>query len=145
MKINLLKTANGKLWPADEDAEEAVKSMGNGEVYSCDVKLNQNYKLHQKIYAFFKFVAQHYYGDLNPTKDQINLTKKNLLIGAGYCKQIFHPNGQTFEIEPMSLKYEKMPPDERSKCYKAVTDSALMNVFSKSTDENTINQLMNWF
>ncbi len=60
MKVNVVKTANGKLWPAEQEDEEKLINMKVAEVYEVDIKVNQNYQLHKKIFAFFKFCTQHY-------------------------------------------------------------------------------------
>ena len=41
MKINIIKTANGKFWPADEEAELKVKKLKVADVYTADI-FNRN-------------------------------------------------------------------------------------------------------
>ncbi len=144
MKINLVITANGKFWPADAEAEEKITKLKKGDVYVCDVKVNQNYNLHKKMFAFMKYCTQHYYGDINVTNDQVELTRGKLLMSAGYVKQIFYPDGVRFELKPTSMSYEKMAPEERGDCYKKLVDAALKRVFH-SADESTYNKLMSFF
>lgn len=147
MKIDLVKTANNKLWPADEKNEIYIAKLKTGSIYSCDVKINNNYKLHCKIFAFFSFCCDHYYGDMNAHKDQYKLdyVRKKLTIISGYYKQVFSRDGTSFELIPLSLSYEKMDAEERSNFYKKIVNAALKRVFDRTTDENIINRLIEWF
>ena len=144
MKINLIKTENGNFFSADEQDYEIAKNLKTGNVYQAEIKLIQNYKLHKKMFAFFKYCAQHYYGDQNVTKDQIEFTRSKLLMAAGYVKQVFYPDGKRFELYPQSMKYENMPPEERSECYKKLVTAACKNIFH-SADDATWNSLIRFF
>jgi len=145
MKINVVKTANNKLWAADEEDEEKLRNIKVAEVYEVDIKVNQNYQLHKKIFAFFKFCTQHYYGDMDVTNVQIEFVRKKLIVFAGYFDQVFLRNGVDFELVPRSLEYQKMPPEERSQCYKDLINAALKHVFNNNIDKVTENQLMSFF
>lgn len=147
MKINLIKTANNKLWPASEEDEVKLGKLKAADVYSADIKVNQNYELHKKIFAFFAFCTRHYYGDAEAHKDEFSVlfVRNKLTVIAGYCKQVFARDGVSFELMPLSLKYEAMPPEERQVFYKKITDAALKRVFDKTTDQNVINQLLSFF
>lgn len=147
MKINLIKTANGKFWPADEEAEANIYKLKKGDVYLADIKVNHNYELHKKIFGFFAFCTNYYYGDMDASKCpyQVDRLRKKLTVAAGYHKQVFNRDGVHFEIVPLSLKFESMPDDERQLFYKDVTQAALDNVFNNGADDNVINQLLTWF
>ena len=147
MKINLIKTANNKLWPVDEEAELKLTKLKKGDVYIADIKVNNNYELHKKIFGFFGFCCNYYYGDIEASKCpyQLDRLRRKLTVAAGYYKQVFARDGVHFEIVPLSLKYESMPDNERQVFYKKVTQAALDNVFNNGADENTINQLLSWF
>jgi hypothetical protein len=147
MKINLVKTANGKFWPADEEAELQSKKLKVGDVYKANITVDQNYELHKKIFGFFAFCTNYYYGDPEAKKCEYQLgrTRRKLTIAAGYYKQVFDRTGANFEIVPLSLKYESMPDDERQVFYKRMTQAALDNIFNDGADDNVINQLLNWF
>ena len=147
MKINIIKTANGKFWPADEEAELKVKKLKVADVYTADIKVNNNYELHKKIFGFFAFCTNYYYGDNEASKCeyQLDRLRKKLTIAAGYHKQVFNRNGVNFEIVALSLKYESLPDDERQVFYKKITQAALDNIFNDGADDNVINQLHSWF
>ena len=146
MKINFIKQPGGAMMPAsDIDAEKSNK-LNNFEQYTVDVPLKQNGKLHRKIMLFFSFCTQHYYGDSEAHKDQYqyDYVRKKLTIIAGYHRQVFNRDGG-FEIVAQSLSYEKMSPEERSDFYKRIINAALARVFDRTTDENTLKQLYNFF
>ena len=147
MKINLVKTANGKLWPVDEEAEVKLSKLKKGDVYTADIKVNHNYELHKKIFGFFGFCCNYYYGDVDASKCeyQLDRLRKKLTVAAGYHKQVFNRDGIHFEIVALSIKYESMPDDKRQIFYKKITQAALDNVFNNGADDNTINQLLSWF
>lgn len=147
MKINLIKTANGKFWPVDEEAETSIAKLKKGDVYSANITVNHNYELHKKIFGFFGFCTNYYYGDNEAKKCEYQLgrIRRKLTIAAGYHKQVFGRDGISFEIVPLSLKYESMPDDERQMFYKRMTQAALDNIFNDGADDNVINQLLSWF
>jgi len=144
VKINVVKTATGAFWAADEEAIELIKNLKIGDIYSADFKLNQNYKLLQKVWVFFKYCAQHYYGDKDVTTEQIELTKSELLKSSGYVKQVFYPDGKGFELIPTSISYGKMSEEERRECYGKLVTSACKNIFNNA-DVNVWNDLMSRF
>ena len=147
MKVEITLSADGIINPANEQSMIAMKKLKYGNFYKCDIKLDQNYRLHQKIFGFFGFCCNYYYGDMEASKDEykLNRHRKKLTVAAGYFKQVFDPNGVGFEIVALSLKYDSMPDDERQDFYKRITQAALDNVFNNGPDENTLNQLLSWF
>lgn len=147
MKVNFVKCAGGTLVPADEAQVEKLTKLGNGEEYEVDIKLKQNGKLHRKIFVFFSFCTNHYYGDSEAYKDEYKLkyVRNKLTVIAGYYRQEWDRDGLTFELIPLSLEYDKMPPEERSDFYKRIINAAIKRVFDRTTDENTLNQLYNFF
>ena len=147
MKIDITIGADRQIDVVNEASMLALSKLKCGEFYTCDIKLNQNYRLHQKIFGFFAFCTNYYYGDMDAHKDkyQLEYVRRKLTLIAGYYTQVFARDGVTFELMPLSLKYESMAPEIRQEFYKKITDAALKRVFDKTTDPNVINQLMSWF
>jgi len=147
MKVNILKLAGGVLAPADESQVEKLNKLTNGIVYEVDIKVKQNAALHRKVFAFFSFCTRHYYGDNEAHKDsyQLDYVRKNLTIAAGYYRQMWSRDGDKFEIVALSLSYDKMSPEDRAEFYSRIINAAIKRVFDRNTDENTINQLYNFF
>ena len=144
MKINLVKTAVGSFVCADDGAYEKASNMKAGDVYEATIKLNQNYRLLQKVWVFFKYCAQHYFGDKEVTTDQIEYVRKNLLIAAGYVRTLVDPRTGHIEIIAESISYAKMPEEVRRECYKKLVTAACKDVFH-SADERTWNKLIEFF
>lgn len=144
MKVSMYKNPGGLFSPSDEIDEEQLRALKNFRHYKVSITLDQNYELHKKIFAFFKYCTQFYYGDRNVTKEQIDLTRGKLTIGAGYVTQTFLPDGIAFELTPKSISYAKMPPEERTVFYSNLIDSALKNVFH-TADEDEYEKLMSFF
>ena len=88
-----------------------------------------------------------WYGDNEASKDkkQLELTREELTIDAGYFEQQFYPDGKSFKVVAKSISYAAMPDEDRQVFYKRITQSALDNIFDNGADENTINQLLSWF
>lgn len=147
MKLNLKLSVSREFFPADELSQSKIAKMKIGEEYTCDVKLQQNGALHRKIFSFFAFCTTHYYGDIEASKNEYYLghVRKKLTIGAGYFKQVFERDGVSFELVPLSLNYNKMPPEVRSEFYSKVIDAAIKTVFDRTTDEATLEKLRKWF
>jgi hypothetical protein len=80
-------------------------------------------------------------------KDEYSVlyVRNKLTVIAGYFKQVYSRDGTSFELIPLSLKYESMEPEVRQEFYKKIVDAALNRVFDKTTDENVLNQLRSWF
>ncbi len=147
MKVRFIKQPGGTMIPADDLQVEKLTKLTNYEEYEHNIPLKQNGKLHGKIFAFFSFCTDNYYGDSEAHKDeyQLNYVRKFITIDAGYYRQMWNREGTAFEIVPLSLKYEEMPPEVRSDFYNRIIDAAIIDVFNNTTDENTLNQLYNFF
>ncbi|MFT6347095.1 MAG: hypothetical protein ACJAYB_000076 [Psychromonas sp.] len=146
MKIHLVKNKTG-FYPADEKSQDLMKKIKFNETYSCDVKLEQNYGLHRKIFAFFSYCTDHYYGGVDEHKNpvQLSIVREVITIAAGHCDPTFDRNGKFFKFIPRSISYEKMPTEERQEFYARAVNAALNIVFDDSTDEHLINELLRWF
>lgn len=146
MKINLIKTNDGSFVACDEESQAKMSKFKVGVVHSHDVKVNQNYRLHQKVFGFFTFCTRHYYGDNEAHKSKYNVdyVRGEITKAAGYYEHVFNRTGG-FKVVPRSVSYESMPDEEKQDFYKAITDAALRTVFDNTTDENTLNQLLGWF
>ena len=144
MKIKYQKLPGGVLSPADQQAYEESQNLKNYEYYEVTIKLDQNYRLHAKMFAFFTFCAKYYFGDSEVTTDQVEYVRKNLIVSAGYVRTLIDPRTAHVEIIAESLKYSKMPPEERSKCYKALVSAAIKTIWDNKIDQRTENELLNF-
>ncbi len=126
--------------------EERLKRLKNLKYYDVDIKECQNYKLLQKIFAFFGFCAQWYFGDIeaNKDKDKVEFIRDKVTIFAGHYTQIFLRSGG-FELRPKSINYASMSTEERAKFYSSIINAALKHVFNNCDEQNTLNRLTNFF
>ena len=147
MKINLILTNDRQFIACDEESQDKMTKFKVGVIHSHDIKVCQNYQLHKKIFGFFSFCCDYYYGDSEAHKDEYKLkyVRDKLTVIAGYFKQVWSRDGTSFELIPLSISYDKLPADERGVYYKKITDAALKRVFDKTTDKLVINRLLSWF
>lgn len=147
MKVNLILTSDRQWIACDSESQEQLVKFEVGVIHCHDIKVNQNYALHKKIFGFFAFCTNYYYGDIDASKCpyQLDRLRKKLTVAAGYHKQVFNRDGINFEIVALSLKYESMPYEDRQVFYKRITQAALDNIFNDGADDNTMNQLLSWF
>lgn len=147
MKINMIKLPGGNLYPASESEFERVKKLENNKFYIVDIKESQNYKLHQKMFAFFGFCADWYFGDSEAHKDKekVEWMREKMTIFAGHYTQIFLRDGERFELKAKSINYETMDAEQRREFYSELIDAALKKVFNNCDDQNIINRLVGFF
>lgn len=146
MKIDITISADRQINPANEISMLALQKLKYGAFYSCDIKMNHNYRLHQKVFGFFGFCTNYYYGDMFAYKNKyaVDYVRGEVTIAAGYHEQVFNRNGD-FKLVPRSISYASMSDEDKQDFYKNITDAALRMVFDKTTDKNVINQLLSWF
>lgn len=104
MKIFVAR--NGKnLSASDEEAEQIISKLPQGEIIIVDIKRERNIKLLRRYWKLLTVIAENY---SEPT------TKKRLdhqiKIGTGYC-DTFEANGILFHI-PDSISFANMSEDE---------------------------------
>ena len=98
----------GVLVPANEDAEEIIKGMKQGEVIKCPYSFPRNYENHKR---FFKFLTITF--DMQDHFPNLKNYRKWLVMKSGHFTIITAPNGfQIFDCD--SLRFDKMEePDFR--------------------------------
>lgn len=142
----MIKLAGGTLYPANEQEFERFKKLKNDKFYIVDVKESHNYKVLQKIFEFFKFCTNHYFGDSEAYRDKekMKFIKDKMSIFVGHYTQIFLRSGG-FEIRPKSISYDQMTPEERSNYLDKLPNAAAKHIFNDCTDEATLNRLYSFF
>ena len=147
MKINIVKTAGGNLWPAgDIDAEKLTK-FKTGETYEIDIKLSRNPAFLRKVMVFFHFCEDHWDGErvheYVSSKEQFDRFRYDLTILAGFYIQTTRLDG-SLRTEAESLSFASMTEERFQECYLALTKAAMKHIF-KTADSNTYNQLIGFF
>ncbi len=145
MKLEFIKQAGGLLMPADDVASEKMTKFKTGEQYQVDIKRTRNPQFHRKMFAFFKFCFDHWAGghEFQDETLQREEFRKELTKLAGFYDQVFDLHGN-FTIVAKSLSFANMDQEEFEQCYSALIQAAMSNIF-RSSDEQTLNQLMSFF
>jgi hypothetical protein len=147
VKVTVLKTAGGNLFPAtDEDADKLTR-FKTGEHYEIEIKLSRNPAFLRKVMAFFKFCFEYWDGEsvleYTETPEQFDRFRKDLTILAGFYVQTTRLNGDT-RLEAESLSFASMSEERFQQCYIALTNAAMRHIF-KTADELTYNKLIGFF
>ena len=145
----MMKNAGGVFCPADEMYLPDLQSFKNGEIYEIELKRTRNPAFHRKVFAFFKFCFNHWAADKTEWKHfderkQFDTFRKHLTVLAGFYESTYNIKGD-LRIEAQSLSYGNMEQAEFESCYKALISAAIKHIFNDSTDENTLNQLYEFF
>lgn len=149
MKIFLVKSKNGGLYPADDEARKYLKRRKPGQAFSCVVTQVRNYKFLQKFMVLISAVH-----DALPEPAKIKIkgveiqpisTKESvrefLTVAAGYHDVYGYPDGKV-RVRAKSIAYENMEEEEFEKLYSAVIDAALKNLPKHWSDEE-LNRVAN--
>jgi len=96
----------GVLVPANEDAEEIIKGMKQGQPIKLKYTFPRNYENHKRFFAFVKVTM-----DIQDHFDNIKHYRKWLIMKSGHYTIITAPNGfQIFDAD--SIRFDKL--DEMS-------------------------------
>ena len=92
----------GVLVPANEDAEEIIKGMKQGQAVKLKYTFPRNYENHKRFFAFVKITY-----DMQDHFDNIKNYRKWLVMKSGHFTIITAPNGfQIFDAD--SIRFDKM-------------------------------------
>ena len=126
MKINIVKTAGGNLWPLDDMDAEKLTKFKTGEAYEIEIKKTRNPQFHRKVFAFFNFCFAHWKGD-NEFQDelkQFDVFRNHLTVLAGYYDTYFNIQGEP-RVEAKSLSYGNMSQEDFESLYSALINAAM--------------------
>ena len=147
MKIEFIKHHGGLLSPASDMDADKMKRFKSGEQYTVEIKLSRNPQFHRKVFAFLNFCFQHWIAssdiDCLDESGQFDVFRNNLTVLAGYYDQYYNLKCEV-RIEAKSLSFGSMDQAEFEKCYTALINAAMKHVF-KTSDESTLNRLMEFF
>lgn len=106
------------LRPIDEAGEVALRSFGDGELVTVDVKKARNAKHHRMFWALMTVVWDNLDHGRYPTLDSFVAAVK---IGTGHREVVFLSNNTEVYI-PKSISFSKMDQTEFSAFYNLVCD-----------------------
>ena len=145
MKINIVKTAGGNLWPLDDMDAEKLTKFKTGEAYEIEIKKTRNPQFHRKVFAFFNFCFAHWKGD-NEFQDelkQFDVFRNHLTVLAGYYDTYFNIQGEP-RVEAKSLSYGNMSQEDFESLYSALINAAMAKLF-QGCDVSIENKLLDFF
>ena len=92
----------GTLVPANEEAEEIIKGMKQGQPIKLRYTFPRNYENHKRFFAFVKITY-----DMQEHFSNIKHYRKWLIMKSGHYSIIVAPNGyQIFDAD--SIRFDKM-------------------------------------
>jgi len=92
----------GVLVPANENAEEIIKGMKQGQAIKLKYTFPRNYENHKRFFAFVQITF-----DMQDHFDNIKHYRKWLIMKSGHYTIITAPNGyQIFDAD--SIRFDKM-------------------------------------
>lgn len=149
MIIPMIKNADGVFCPADEMYLSALQGFKNGELYEIEIKKTRHPAFHRKVFAFFKFCFDHWAADKTEwryfdERTQFDTFRKNLTVLAGYKVASYTIDGR-MRVEAQSLSYGNMEQDEFERCYSALINAAMQNIFKGCNDERILDRLYAFF
>ena len=149
MQLEMLKMAGGMLAPLDDMQAEALMKFKTGEQYQVEIKQVRNPAFHRKVFAFFKFCFDHWAADKTEwryfdERTQFDTFRKNLTVLAGYKVASYTVDGR-MRVEAQSLSYGNMEQDEFERCYSALINAAMQNIFKGCNDERILDRLYAFF
>lgn len=149
MKAQMIKMHGGTFCPLNETEAEALQKFRNGEQYEVEIKLTRNPQFHRKVFAFFNFCFEHWSADKTELeyfdeRTQFDKFRQDLTILAGFNEKYYNIHGE-LRLKAKSLSYGNMDQDEFERCYNALINAAMANVFKGCDDPFIIDRLYAFF
>lgn len=151
MKFHMRKDAGGVLLPADDEAAENLRKIKTGSYVVVEVKRENNYKFHKKLYA----LANLAYEAWEPVKKEhkgvpilknFDQFREDITILAGFYETRVRLNGEVRFIAK-SWSFARMPDDEKDRLYNGIINVVLSNILTNYTRDdldNVVNQVLSF-
>ena len=153
MDMVLVKTPNGALAPADEEARALIEKLKAGQGVRATIRRTRNIKFHRKAFALFKLAFDVWepvepleYKGVPVAKD-FDRFRKDITIMAGFYKAVYNARGE-LRLEADSLSFASMDEDRFEQVFRAVLtvvwNRVLRNAGYESPEdvERVVNELM---
>lgn len=149
----LVKTPNGALAPADEDARALLDKLKAGQGVRATIRRARNVRFHRKAFALFKLAFDVWepvepleYKGVPVAKD-FDRFRKDITIMAGFYKAVYNARGE-LRLEADSLSFASMDEDRFEQVFRAVLTVVWNRVMrhagyeSPEDVERVVNELM---
>lgn len=151
--VILLKTPNGALAPADDEASALIGKIKAGQGVRATIRRARNVAFHRKAFALFKLafdiweptVPLEYQGQ--PVEKDFDRFRKDITILSGFYKPVYNARGEV-RLEAESLSFASMDEERFGKVFKAVLTVVWNRVLktagyaSEAEVERVVNELM---
>lgn len=111
------------LVPTDEESQDALRKMHEGQIVAVEAKRARNHLQHKKFFALLKIAFDNQQTDFGSVEE----LRKALLIGAGYTEPQRRLNGEIVLVAK-SMSYHNMPKAEFEEMYDKVMDLICVHV-----------------
>ena len=153
MDMVLVKTPNGALAPADEEARALIEKLKAGQGVRATIRRARNVKFHRKAFALFK-LAFDVWEPVTPLEYQglpvakgFDRFRKDMTILAGFYKAVYNARGEV-RLEAESLSFAAMSEERFETVFRAVLTVVWNRVLkaagyaSEEEVERVVNELM---
>ena len=127
---------NHALYPADDEAHEALKKIKAGETVRLSMVRPRNLQFHRKWWALVNLAFDYWEPDPENQVGEKNLDRfrKDIIILAGFYERYVRLDGST-RIEPKSISFAKMSEDEFADLYNKTIDVIIKYALSSYTGD----------
>ena len=152
-ELVLVKTPNGALAPADEDARALIEKLKSGQGVRATIRRARNVRFHRKAFALFKLAFDVWepvepleYKGVPVAKD-FDRFRKDITIMAGIYKPVYNVRGE-LRLEAESLSFSSMDDERFEQVFRAVLTVVWDRVLkaagyaSEEEVERVVNELM---
>ena len=113
---------NHALYPADDEAHEALKKIKAGETVKLSMVRPRNLGFHRKYFALLNLAFDYWEPPENHVGEKnFDRFRKDICILAGFYERYVRLDGST-RIEPKSISFAKMSEDEFADLYGKTID-----------------------
>lgn len=136
-KIFMIKDAGGILRPADDDAAESLRRVKTGSIVNVEIKKENNYKFHKRIFALANFAydawepAQREHRG-QPIEKHFDQFREDITILAGFYETRVRLNGE-IRLIAKSWAFGSMPDEEKDALYSAIINVVLKRILTNYT------------
>ena len=148
MRVEMLKTPNGALMPASEEAGAMLRKIKTGTPVFVEIKHIRNYRFMKKMFALFKLAfdvwqpeGQEWAGQ--KVEKELERFRKDLTILAGFGRPVFNLRGEV-RMEAESLSFANMTEDRFEAVYKAVLNKVWSHILRRAgyADTETVDRVV---
>jgi hypothetical protein len=137
MKIFLRKHLNA-LHPADAEAEEHLKKIKPGVVFSAEIKRPRNFENHKRLFALLKIVVEN-----QEVFKSVEQLKEALKLELGYVDLIRTMSGDVVQ-KPKSINFASMNEDDFQVFFSRSIDVIIKHILPGVERQDLLNEILSF-